>query len=530
MQQNLMMEPSLLDYQLPSGQTALPCRLLVVADLGYSGELPKEPHHLDSINTWLARYQPRVECSLASVGRLSFTFRQLHDLHPEPLYRQLCAQLDQQPYYKKEAETTSSHSTAEDFADLNRQQEQLALLAQVYRHPRIRRLEATWLSLERLAEQARNSKTTEVYLLAITPEQLHEDLDQDLASSRVFDLAYTQELGQYGGQPFSMLLVDNYWKPQHQELHSLQQLALLGQIALCPVITGIDPSFLGMQAFTDELSQETFEALASSRRFTKVRDLMASEAARYLTFVLPRVLLRPPYQLQLDTSWFQEASLDSDLESLAWGNPAYPLASQLLHSFQQLGAYTGSLQAQGKLAPGFSGVQLGNAWVKQPPLEVSWLPDQINQLVHQGFSPWQPGGEKGEQIMLDRAVSAHAGSHFDASHLQPDDQLIFLLTSCRVAHYLKQLLRELLGTSASLEALETSLNKWLQGIVSAQERPVPEVMHRKPFRQARVELLRSTGEALTEARMHLQLTPHLRYQGESFTLSLSSPLVGGMHV
>ncbi|SFC18744.1 type VI secretion system protein ImpC [Marinospirillum celere] len=512
MKKALTLDPSLLDYQLPPGQPALPCRLLVIADPGCDSKEPMEPQALTSMNAWLERHQPQVSCQLSGTDTLTFTFRQLEDLQPEALYQQLCQQLDKP-------------TTDDEFSLLTREQEHLELLNQVYKNPRLRQLEATWRSLDRLVRQAQSSPTTQIHLLAMSSEQLHDDLDQELTTSQLFEWVYSQELGQYGGQPFSALLVDHYWSPHQQDLASLKQLALLGQVAHCPVISSLEPSLIGMQDFTDPLDQELLENLISSRRFIKLRQLMASEAARYLTLTLPRVLLRAPYQQQLGSAWFQENGTTPNT-SLLWGHPGYPLASQLLQSFQQLGAYTGLLHSQGKLAPTFSQVQLGSGQVRQSPLEVNWSPNQINQLVKLGFSPWQPGGEGGQQLMLDRAVSLHAGQEPRASRLTPDNQLLFLMTTCRVAHYLKQLVRELLGTSANLETLEAHLNQWLQGIVSAQERPVAEVLHRKPFRQASLRLQAATP---TEASMHLELTPHLRYQGESFTLNLTSPLVGGAH-
>lgn len=508
----LTLDPSLLDYQLPPGQPALPCRLLVLADTGCKGQEPMEPQVLTSMNAWLARYQPQIECQLEGTGQLTFTFSQLEDLEPEALYQQLCQQQDE--------------PTPEDeFTRLNLEQERLEQLNQLYNLPRLRQLEATWRSLDRLARQAQNSPSTQVHLLNMTQDQLTDDLDQQLTTSQLFEWVYNQELGQYGGQPYSLLLADYYWAAHQQDLKNLEQLALLGQAAHCPVVTGVQPSLLGMKEFTDALDQELFESLASSRRFIKLRQLMASEAARYLTLTLPRVLLRPPYQQLLGSAWFQEVS-SAEATPLLWGHPGYPLASQILDSFQQLGAYTGLLHSQGKLAPAFSKIQLGSGHVKQSPLEVNWSPGQINKLVKQGFSPWQPGGEGGQQLMLDRAVSLHAGQNPKADQLAPDNQLLFLLTTCRVAHYLKQLIRELLGTSASLESLEAHLNQWLQGIVSAQERPVAEVLHRKPFREAKIHLQEADP---SQASMHLELTPHVRYQGESFTLNLTSPLLGGSH-
>ena len=89
----------------------------------------------------------------------------------------------------------------------------------------------------------------------------------------------------------------------------------------------------------------------------------------------------------------------------------------------------------------------------------------------------------------------------------------------RLAHYLKVLQREQIGSWKERQDLERELNVWLKQYVSDQENPPAEVRSRRPLRAAKVEVSSVAGEP-GWYKVSLSVRPHFKYMGASFDLSL----------
>lgn len=495
-----------------ANHSPLACRVLVLADLGLAKEnfLVFSTQHLTSFSDWLGNQQPSLAINLPSLGLLHLKISHLDDLHPTQLLNFIFQHLP-----KVAAE--------DEFQQLKNNKQAMALVNQLLCHPKVRQLEATWRSIDRLMGKVANNPATEILLMHQSYEELHTNLStMQLTESPLFQKIYAEELGQHGGKPYSLILVDQAWANNQQDLDDLSALAQLGQAAHAPILTSINPSFLDLDTFTQNLSAEQALELESSKRFIKLRELMQQPASRYLSLILPRVLVRPPYELELPLGYFQEQAPQGE-SALLWGNPCYSLSSLVLHSFQSYGGYTGMLNSPGDEDTLLLPYRLNAYTPPLPPLEARWPQETLSAFAHQGLT--LAGVGKNNAVAFEQPVCLHLGAHLH-SQVQPDHQLAYLLTLSRVAHYLKQVLREQLGSSDTLNSLEVQLNQWLQNSVSAQEKPSAEVMHRKPFRAAQLKIINK--ESL-QPEINLQLTPHLKHQGQSFTLNLTSSLAGGIH-
>jgi len=102
-------------------------------------------------------------------------------------------------------------------------------------------------------------------------------------------------------------------------------------------------------------------------------------------------------------------------------------------------------------------------------------------------------------------------------------QLPYIFIICRLAHYLKVLQREEIGRHLERSDLERELNLWLRQYVSDMDSPAAGVRAQRPLRQALVKVEEVAGQA-GWYRAHLQMRPHLKYMGASFTLSLVGKL------
>jgi type VI secretion system protein ImpC len=98
-------------------------------------------------------------------------------------------------------------------------------------------------------------------------------------------------------------------------------------------------------------------------------------------------------------------------------------------------------------------------------------------------------------------------------------QLPYMFIVNRLAHYLKVIQRENIGTWKERTDLERELNEWIRQYVVDMDNPMPGVRSRQPLRKALVKVEDVPGEP-GWYKVGLHVKPHFKYMGASFTLSL----------
>ena len=102
-------------------------------------------------------------------------------------------------------------------------------------------------------------------------------------------------------------------------------------------------------------------------------------------------------------------------------------------------------------------------------------------------------------------------------------QLPYMFLITRLAHYIKVIQRENIGTWKSAMELEREINAWLAQYVTVMNDPDKETRGRRPFNYARVEV---SGDDTSAGwyTVRLRVRPHFRYMGMHFTLALTGKL------
>jgi type VI secretion system protein ImpC len=102
-------------------------------------------------------------------------------------------------------------------------------------------------------------------------------------------------------------------------------------------------------------------------------------------------------------------------------------------------------------------------------------------------------------------------------------QLPYMMIMSRLAHYLKVLQRENIGTWKERGDLEAELNKWISQYVTEMDNPEPSVRSKRPLRAAHIEVSDVSGDP-GWYQVSLKVRPHFKYMGSNFTLSLVGKL------
>ena len=102
-------------------------------------------------------------------------------------------------------------------------------------------------------------------------------------------------------------------------------------------------------------------------------------------------------------------------------------------------------------------------------------------------------------------------------------QLPYMFVMTRLAHYIKVLQREQIGSWKDRGQLQKELNDWIGQYVVDMENPGPDVRSQRPLRQAEVTVSDVEGQP-GWYRVSMKVRPHFKYMGASFTLSLVGKL------
>jgi type VI secretion system protein ImpC len=398
-------------------------------------------------------------------------------------------------------------------------------------------LESSWRGLKLLVDRTNFRENIKLEIINASKQDLLDDFEDspEITQSGLYKHIYTAEYGQFGGQPVGALIANYFFDPSAPDIKTMQYVASVASMSHAPFIAAAGPKFFGLESFTGLPDLKDLKDHFEGPQFAKWQSFREQEDARYVGLTVPRFLLRNPYDPEdnpVKTFVYKENVANSH-EHYLWGNTAYTFASKLTDSF-----------AKFRWCPNIIGPQSGGAVEDLPlhhfesmgeietkiPTEVLVSDRREYELAEEGFIALTM--RKGsDNAAFFSANSAQKPKFFGISeegktaelNYKLGTQLPYMFIINRLAHYLKVLQREQIGTWKERTDLELELNKWIRQFVADQENPSSEVRSRRPLRAAQVIVSDVDGEP-GWYRVSLNVRPHFKYMGADFTLSLVGKL------
>lgn len=412
-----------------------------------------------------------------------------------------------------------------------------AQMDEILHHQDFQALESSWRGLKLLIDRTNFRENVEVEFINVSKDELLDDfLDaSEITESALYKLVYTAEYGQFGGKPVGAIIGNYYFSPSAIDIKLLQFMASVATMAHAPFISSAGPEFFGLRTFERLPSLKDLQDIFASTRYTKWQAFRESEDARYVGLTLPRFLLRQPYDPDDNPirAFVYKESVDDSHENFLWGNTAFAFASRITDSF-----------AKYRWAANIIGPKSGGAVEDLPvhlyeamgdiemkiPTEVLISDRREYELAEQGFIALTM--RKGsDNAAFFSANSCQKPKFFGISeegknaelNYRLGTQLPYLFIISRLAHYIKVLQREHIGSWKERVDLERELNKWIRQYVADQENPSSDIRSKRPLREARVTVHDVEGDP-GWYRVELMVRPHFKYMGAYFDLSLVGKL------
>lgn len=409
-------------------------------------------------------------------------------------------------------------------------------LSAVMHAPEFQKLESSWRGLHYFCSATPSNPMLKIRLLNTNKKELAKDFQSaiDFDQSALFKKVYEEEYGTFGGAPYAALVGDFDFTRQPSDIYLLEQLSHVAAAAHAPFISAASPEMFGLDSFTEMGRPRDLSKIFETAEYMKWRSFRESEDSRYVALTLPRFLGRLPYNPKDGTTVegfnFIEDVSGADHSEYLWVNAAYSFATRLTDAFDLHGwcaairGVEGGGLVEGLPVHTFK-TDDGEIALKCP-TEISVTDRREKELSDLGFIPLVHckntdyaaffGAQSTQKAKKYASDAANSNSILSS-------QIQYIMAVSRIAHYLKAMMRDKVGSFASAGNVETFLNEWLSRYVLLDDGASHEAKAQFPLREASVKVVDVPGRPGAYKSV-VFLRPHFQLDELSVSLRLVTEL------
>ena len=396
-------------------------------------------------------------------------------------------------------------------------------LSVVMHHPDFQKLESTWTGLHYLCKHTSTGSMMKIQVFNATKKELIKDFKTaiDFDQSALFKKVYEEEFGTFGGAPFGTLIGDFEISRQPEDMYFAEQMSHVAAAAHAPFISAASPEMFGVEAFTDLGKPRDLSKVFDTVEYAKWKSFRDSEDARYVGLTVPRFLGRLPFNPKdgstVEGFNFVEDVDGTDHSKYLWVNTAFAMGARLTAAFETYGWCAAIRGVEGgglveDLPTHTFKTDEGEVALKCP-TEIAITDRREKELSDLGFIPLVHC-KNTDYAAFFGAQSTQKAKKYDSdaanSNAALSSQLQYMFAVCRIAHYLKSMMRDKVGSFASTDSVELYLNQWINQYVTSDDVATHEVKAKYPLREARVDVSEVPGRpghfrATAFVRPHFQL-------------------------
>lgn len=384
------------------------------------------------------------------------------------------------------------------------------LINVIIHQPKFQKLEASWRGLWYLAEQAEGCKNVKIKVLNISWLEVSKDIDRalDFDQSSLFQKVYSEEYGTPGGEPYAVLVGDYTISHKSSKNHpyddvaTLEGLAQISAAAFSPFIASASHELFGLDHFGELGQPLNLKAIFKQKEYIKWNALRERTDSRFIGLTLPSTLGRLPYR-KTEGSYkgvfFNEKPQHNSLKGQLWSNSCYAFAGILIREFDNVGWFG---HIRGVPRDQIGGGLLTNSFtdsfptdkeglISKPITEVVITDTVEKDISELGFIPLcqcfdvpfaaffnnqsiqKPKKDSNKNTQINARLSA---------------MLQHVMCGSRIAHYIKVMIRDKIGSFLSASECESFLRKWLFNYTTGREDLNWEEQARFPLRRAAVNV------------------------------------------
>lgn len=406
---------------------------------------------------------------------------------------------------------------------------------EIIHHDNFKKMESNWRSLNDLILNTNFKADIMIDILDVSKEELYEDFEAnavDITGSALFKKIYIAEYDQYGGKPFGSIIGLHEFEHTPADEFWLKIMGKISAASHAPFVGSVSPKFFGCDSI-DELSAiKDLEGLMNHPKYGSWAKLRDSEEAAYIGLTLPRYISRLPYDPETNPCrkipFKEEVQGDKDADYL-WGSAATLFAQNMVRSFAQSGwcQHIRGPKGGGLVSglPVHSFNMRGEEEIKIP-IEMA-IPDYRElEFANCGFMPLVYRKGTADACFFS-CQSLKKPKKFkdpkDSENSQLVTNLSYTFSITRIAHYIKSIMRDNIGSTADAEYIRNTLNNWIFQYVTTVVNPDDLTLRSYPFKAASVSVAEREG-MIGWYDCQLAVLPHIQFEGMDAELRLDARL------
>jgi type VI secretion system protein ImpC len=401
-------------------------------------------------------------------------------------------------------------------------------LSAVMQNDEFQRLEGSWRGLNKLVKESELGSSLKIRMVDVNKEELIEQFEDapSIDRSPLFDVLYQKEFGTAGGEPYGLLLGDYTFSQKDEDIALLRYMGETAAASHAPFVAAANPEMFEYNSFKTFEEGKPVAAGFDSPSYAAWNAFRESDDARYVSLTLPQTLARLPYGGKgLGTKSFEYEELAVDAEGsprptnnnqLVWSNAAFEMGLKMTQAYTASGWCTSirGMDNGGKVEdlPNLTYKSDAGDIQQQCPTEVNLTDEREKELSDLGFLPLVHYKNTNYGVFIGGQTTQKPKTFTDpdaTSNAAISARLPYIMASSRIAHFLKVMGRDMLGSNLEASDLKRDLQAWINqytnsGAIGNAERS------KTPLCESRIEVVEQPGKpgaysAVAHLRPWLQL-------------------------
>ncbi|MFT7185002.1 MAG: type VI secretion system protein ImpC [Pseudohongiellaceae bacterium] len=387
-----------------------------------------------------------------------------------------------------------------------------AQLAEIMHAEKFQKLEGSWRGMHHMVMNSETGSSLKIRMLNISKKELFKDLDKavEFDQSQIFKKVYESEYGIAGGEPYGTLIGDYEFSNHPDDIDLLSNMAGVAAAGFCPFISAAGSEMFGFEDYTELSNPRDLEKIFESQEYIKMRSFRESDDARFVSLVMPRVLSRLPYgdaskpveefryeEFPLDA---EGKSLDVDHDQYAWMNAAYAMGTTLTQAFTNYSWCTAirGVEGGGKVEglPSHLFKSDDGDMDQKCPAEIGITERREAELSKLGFLPLCHFKNTDYAVFFGAQTMQKPKKYDDPSataNAEISARLPYVMATSRIAHYLKVMARDKIGSFMEAQEAERWLNGWINTYTNSNPDASAEMKSRFPLAEAQIKVQENPG-------------------------------------
>src|SRR5215510_9410013 len=383
----------------------------------------------------------------------------------------------------------------------------------IMHHPSFTKLEGSWRGLNYLVMNSETGSQMRIKVMNASKRELYKDLSKavEFDQSQTFKKIYENEFGTPGGEPYGALIGDFEFTNHPEDIELLGQMSNVAAASFAPFISAASPRLFGFNDFNELSKPRDLEKIFDSLEYAKWRGYRDSEDSRFVTLTMPRALARLPYgenTKPIEEFGYEEAPIGArgeakpmNHEHYCWMNAAYVMGTRMTDSFAKTGFCTQIRGAEGggkvEGLPFHTFISDDGDPDNQCPTEIAITDRREAELSKLGFLPLCHYKNTDYAVFFG-AQSTQKPKKYDrpeaTANAAISARLPYIMATSRVAHYLKVMARDKIGSFMEVTDCENWLNRWIKNYVNSNPNADQESKAKYPLREAKVTVREIPGK------------------------------------